>query len=124
MDMPIPVLVVDDHPVVRAGLESLLGTADDIEVLATAGGGAEAVALAAELRPGVVLMDLTMPGVCGVEATRRIVAADGCAKVVILTASSDRGRIADALRAGATSYVLKDAEPARLIGAVRAAAAG
>jgi DNA-binding NarL/FixJ family response regulator len=120
----IRVLVVDDHPVVRAGLTSLLATADDIEIPATARDGAEAVALAAEHSPGVVLMDLSMPRMGGVEATRRILRAGHCLRVVILTAWSDRAAIGAALRAGATGYVLKDAEPSLLIGAVRAAARG
>ena len=121
---PIRLLVVDDHPVVRAGLTSLLATADDIEIVATASDGGEAVALAAKHHPAVVLMDLSMPRVGGVEATRRIRAADERVSIVILTASSRRNEVAAALSAGATGYVLKDAEPALLIGAVRAAARG
>jgi DNA-binding NarL/FixJ family response regulator len=121
---PIRLLVVDDHPGVRAGLSSLLTTAGDIEIVATASDGGEAIALAAEHHPAVVLMDLSMPDVGGVEATRRIRAGDERVSVVILTASSHRHEIAAALRAGATGYVLKDAEPTVLIGAVRAAARG
>jgi DNA-binding NarL/FixJ family response regulator len=120
----IGVLVADDHPAVRAGLVSLLTTADDIEIVATACDGAEAVALAAEHHPDVVLMDLSMPNVCGAEATRAIVASDCDARVLILTVFSDRAHLGAALDAGAVGYLLKDAEPKALIGAVRAAATG
>jgi DNA-binding NarL/FixJ family response regulator len=120
----IGVLVADDHPVVRAGLVSLLTTAADIEILATACDGAEAVELAAEHHPDVVLMDLSMPKLCGADATREIVAGDCNARVVILTAFGDRGHIGAALDAGAVGYLLKDSDPKTLIGAVRAAATG
>jgi DNA-binding NarL/FixJ family response regulator len=120
----IGVLVADDHPVVRAGLVSLLTTAADIEVLATARDGAEAVALATEHRPDVVLMDLSMPKIGGADATRAIVAADCGARILILTAFSDRAHIGAALEAGAVGYLLKDSDPKTLIGAVRAAATG
>ena len=120
----IRVLIVDDHQIVRGGLEQLLSTAEDIEVVGAAGDGAEAVSLAAETRPDVVLMDLSMPVLDGVEATRRIVDADPDRHVVALTSFSDEGRILAALRAGAIGYVLKHAGPDELIGAVRAAHAG
>jgi len=122
--MTIQVLVADDHPVVRAGLVSLLTTGPDIEVVATACDGAEAVELTAAHRPDVVLMDLSMPRMCGAEATRAIMAAGSRARIVILTAFSDRSRVGAALDAGAVGYLLKDAEPRALIGAVRAAATG
>jgi DNA-binding NarL/FixJ family response regulator len=120
-DGTIEVLVADDHPVVRAGLVSLLTTADDIEVVATARDGAEAVELAAEHHPDVVLMDLSMPRVCGVEATRKIAASDGGVRILILTAFSDRARVGAALDAGAFGYLLKDADPKALLGGVREA---
>jgi DNA-binding NarL/FixJ family response regulator len=118
------VLIADDHGVVREGLARLLPTADDLEVVATAADGAEAVALYDEHRPDVVLMDLSMPEVDGTEATRRIVASNPAAAVVILTSFSDREQILAALDAGAIGYLLKDAEPAELIDGVRAAARG
>ena len=120
----IRVLLADDHAVVRAGLERLLETADDVEVVATASNGFEAVALAAQHRPDVVLMDISMPELDGIEATRRIVAGDGGAYVVVLTSLSDRERIVAALEAGASGYLLKDAEPDELIRGIRAAALG
>jgi DNA-binding NarL/FixJ family response regulator len=118
------VLIADDHGVVREGLARLLPTADDIEVVATAADGAEAVTLYEEHGPDVVLMDLSMPEVGGTEATRRILASNPEAAVVILTSFSDREQILAALDAGAIGYLLKDAGPAELIDGVRAAARG
>ena len=118
------VLIADDHGVVREGLARLLSTADDVEVVGTAGDGGEAVALYAEHRPDVVLMDLSMPKVDGTEATRRIVSSNPDASVVILTSFSDREQIIAALDAGAIGYLLKDAGPSELIDGVRAAARG
>jgi len=120
----IRVLLAEDHGLVRAGLERLLATADDVEVVGSAADGAEAVELAAETRPDVVLMDLSMPNVDGIEATRQIVAAGGEAQVVVLTSVTDRERILAALDAGAIGYLLKDAEPDELIGGIRSAARG
>jgi DNA-binding NarL/FixJ family response regulator len=120
----IRVLIVDDHAVVRGGLEQLLATADDMVMAATAVNGEEAIARAAELAPDVILMDLSMPVLDGIEATRRIVAADPGARVIVLTSFSDDRRILDALAAGATGYLLKHAGPDELLGAIRAAAAG
>jgi DNA-binding NarL/FixJ family response regulator len=118
----IRVLIVDDHAVVRAGLEQLLGTADDIEVVGSAPDGAQAVDAAARLHPDIVLMDLSMPVMDGVEATRRITGTG--IQVVVLTSFSDRQRILDALGAGASGYVLKDADADQLLAAIRVAAAG
>jgi DNA-binding NarL/FixJ family response regulator len=118
------VLLVDDHRMVRTGLVALLQTADGIEVAGQAGGGHEAVQLAVRVRPDVVLMDLSMPVVDGVEATRRILAELPDTKIVVLTSFSDRERVADALKAGAVGYLLKDCEPDELRNAIRAAAAG
>lgn len=120
----IRVLIVDDHAVVRGGLEQLLATADDMAMAATAVNGEEAIARAAELAPDVILMDLSMPVLDGIEATRRIVAANPAARVIVLTSFSDDRRILDALAAGATGYLLKHAGPDELLGAIRAAAAG
>ena len=120
----IRVLVAEDHSVVRAGLVELLEGSREFEVAGVAADGEEAVELAAELTPDIVLMDLAMPRRGGVEATRAIVAAEPEVRVVVLTASSDRARVLDALDAGATGYLLKDAEPAELFAALRAAARG
>jgi DNA-binding NarL/FixJ family response regulator len=120
----ITVMVVDDHAVVRAGLKELLGAAPDIDVVGTAEDGERAVELYAEAQPEVVLMDLSMPGLDGVEATRRIVALGDPVQVVVLTSFSDRDRIVAALDAGAVGYLLKDAEPEDILRGVRAAAGG
>ena len=120
----IRVLLAEDHGLVRAGLERLLATVADIDVVASAADGAEAVELAAETQPDVVLMDLSMPNVDGIEATRQILAANGEAQVVVLTSITDRERILAALDAGAIGYLLKDAEPDELIGGIRSAARG
>jgi DNA-binding NarL/FixJ family response regulator len=120
----IRVLLVDDHAVVRKGLEQLLGTAGDIAVVGAVADGADAVAHARELAPDVVLMDLSMPEVDGVEATRRLMAEAPRTHVVVLTSFADQPLILAALEAGASGYILKDAAPDALIGAVRAAAEG
>ena len=118
----IRVLLAEDHSIVRAGLERLLGTTDDIEVVAGAEDGAQAVELAAEHRPDVVLMDISMPHLNGIEATREIVEANEDVQVVVLTSFADRPQIVAALDAGAVGYLLKDAEPEEVIRGVRAAA--
>ena len=120
------VVVVDDHAVVRRGLLELLAATDDLEVVGDAadGGAAVDVVDAAVPKPDVVLMDLSMPGVDGVEATRRIRTAHPGVAVVILTSFSEQARILDAIDAGAVGYLLKDAEPDEILRGVRAAAAG
>jgi DNA-binding NarL/FixJ family response regulator len=120
----IRVLVVDDHAVVRTGLTQLLGTFDGVELVGAAANGEEAVALCAERRPDVVLMDLEMPVLDGIEATSRIHSEHPEVAVVVLTSFSDRDRILRALDAGAVGYLLKDAEPEELARAVDAAARG
>jgi DNA-binding NarL/FixJ family response regulator len=120
----IRVVLVDDHAVVRNGLAQLLGAADDIEVVGMAADGSEALDVVTELVPDVVLMDLQMPVVDGVTATRSIVATESTAQVVVLTSYSDSERIVAALDAGAVGYLLKDAEPADLLEGVRAVARG
>jgi DNA-binding NarL/FixJ family response regulator len=120
----IRVLVVDDHPVVRAGVAALVDAADDIEVVGTGSTGLEAVELAAALHPDVVLMDLRMPGLDGDEATARILAADPATRVVILTTYETDDAILSAIEAGASGYLLKAAPEAELLAGVRAVAAG
>jgi DNA-binding NarL/FixJ family response regulator len=120
----IRVLLADDHVLVRAGLERLLRGVADIEIVGAAADGGEAVDLALRERPDVVLMDLEMPVLDGIEATRRITAEVAGAAVVILTSFSDRERILRALDAGAVGYLLKDAEPDELVRGIYAAARG
>ena len=122
--MSIAVLVADDQSMVRAGFRLLLGDEDGIEVVAEAADGNEAVAKAARFRPAVVLMDIRMPELDGLEATRRILAADPDARVLILTTFDLDEYIYEALRAGASGFVLKDDPPEQLIAAIRTAAAG
>ena len=120
----IRVLIVDDHHLVRAGLVTLLGAAPDIQVAGEAADGEQALAAAAATGPDVVLMDLSMPVLDGVAATRRLLAERPGTRVVALTSFSDRQRVTDILAAGATGYVLKDCRPEDLLAAVRAAADG
>jgi DNA-binding NarL/FixJ family response regulator len=119
----IRVVIVDDHAMLRAGLEQLLGGEPDLDVVGKAASGAEAIALVRELRPDVVLMDLQMPGVDGVSATREIV-SEALADVLVLTSFSDAERIVGALDAGALGYLLKDAEPDEVLRGIRAVARG
>ena len=118
------VLLVDDHAMVRTGIAAMFAATDDLEVVGQAADGEEAVRAVADSAPDVVLMDLSMPRVDGVEATRRILADDPAVRIVVLTSFSDRDRVSDALEAGAVGYQLKDCEPAELLAAVRAAASG
>jgi DNA-binding NarL/FixJ family response regulator len=120
----IRVLIADDHAIVRTGLSQLLGTADDIELVGAAGDGAEAATMAAELRPDVVLMDLSMPGTDGITATGRIVAAAPEVHVLVLTSFSDQARILDALQAGAEGYLLKHSEPEVILAGIREIVSG
>lgn len=118
------VLLVDDHPMVRAGLAALIGATSDLEIVGQAHDGAQAVELAAKVLPDVILMDLSMPVLDGIEATRRVLASAPGTKVVILTSFSDADKVTDALAAGAIGYLLKDSEPEQLLAGVRAAADG
>jgi DNA-binding NarL/FixJ family response regulator len=120
----IRVVVAEDHAMVRSGLVELLSVADDIDVVGTAGNGEEALGAVEELSPDVVLMDLSMPVLDGIEATKRLSEAPDAPRVVVLTSFSDRDRILGALDAGAVGYLLKDAEPEELVRGVRAAARG
>jgi len=120
----IRILLVDDHQLVRAGLASLLDSTDDLRVVGQADNGRRAVELAAEVLPDVVLMDLSMPVLDGVEATRELLGNHPGLPVVVLTSFSDQPRVSEALRAGAVGYLLKDSDPRDLLAAVRAAAQG
>jgi DNA-binding NarL/FixJ family response regulator len=122
--MTIRALLVDDQSMVRAGLRMLLADEPDIEVVAEAGNGRDAIAQAARHHPHVVLMDIRMPELDGLEATRRILAADANARVLILTTFNLDDYVYEALRAGASGFVLKDDPPEQLIAAVRTIAAG
>jgi NarL family two-component system response regulator LiaR len=124
MSEPITVLLVDDHALVRQGVRAFLETQDDIAVVAEAGSGEEAVRLAAEHAPDVALMDLIMPDMDGVEATRRLTSRSPRTNVVVLTSYHDDEHIFPAIRAGALSYVLKEVGPDELADTVRKAAAG
>jgi DNA-binding NarL/FixJ family response regulator len=122
----IRVLLADDQALIRAGFRALIEHTDDIVVIAEAVDGAQAVSLAAATRPDVVLMDIRMPGMDGLEATRRIADADdlGGVHVLILTTFESDKNIYEALRSGASGFVVKDTEPAELLQAVRIVAAG
>jgi DNA-binding NarL/FixJ family response regulator len=120
----IRLMIADDHAVVRTGLEQLTSALEDVELVGVATNGTDAIALCAERAPDVVLMDLEMPVLDGIEATSRIKAAQPNVAVVVLTSFSDRPRILRALEAGAAGYLLKDAEPDELARAIRAAARG
>jgi DNA-binding NarL/FixJ family response regulator len=122
--MPIRTLVVDDQSMVRAGLRMLLTNEPDIDVVAEAGNGTQAVAHARRYHPDVVLMDIRMPELDGLEATRRILAGDPTAKVLMLTTFDLDDYVYEALRIGASGFVLKDDPPEQLIAAVRTVAAG
>jgi DNA-binding NarL/FixJ family response regulator len=120
----IRVVIVDDHPIVRAGLVGLVESADDLEVVGTGATGLDAVELASDLTPDVVLMDLRMPELDGDEATARILAAAPSTRVVILTTYESDDAILSAIGAGASGYLLKAAPEAELLAGIRAVAAG
>jgi DNA-binding NarL/FixJ family response regulator len=115
----IRVLIVDDHAIVRSGLTALLATTSDLQVIGEAVDGTEAVRMTAELRPDVVLMDLSMPGVDGVRATAAVLAEHPETHVLVLTSYSDQRWILDALGAGADGYLLKHAEPEVILSGIR-----
>jgi two-component system, NarL family, response regulator LiaR len=118
---PITVMLIDDHRVVRQGLRDFLELQDDIDVVGEAASGLEGVQLARELLPEVVLMDLVMPGIDGVETTRRVKAASPSSRVIVLTSFADDDKVFPAIKAGAISYLLKDISPEELAHAIRAA---
>ncbi|WP_030456197.1 response regulator [Herbidospora cretacea] len=117
----IRVLIADDHPIVRQGLRTFLEVQGDIEVVAEAGDGAEAVKLARALSPDVVLLDLKMPVLDGLGALAEL---DGAARVIVLTSMTERGDVAPAMRAGAAGFLYKDVDPAALVSAIRAVHGG
>ncbi|MEU0088055.1 response regulator transcription factor [Streptomyces sp. NPDC006274] len=123
-DKRIRVLLVDDHQVVRRGLRTFLEVQDDIEVVGEAGDGAEGVALTEELLPDVVLMDVKMPGMDGIDALRKLRELANPAKVLIVTSFTEQRTVVPALRAGAAGYVYKDVDPDALAGAIRSVHAG
>ncbi len=122
--MTIRVLVADDQSMVRAGFRLLLSSHDDIEVVAEASDGREAVEKAARFNPSVVLMDIRMPEMDGLQATRQILAADGSARILVLTTFDLDEYVYEALRAGASGFVLKDDPPEQLLEAIRVVANG
>ncbi len=119
----IRVMIVDDHPVVRKGLASFLGHEADIEVVGLADSGEQALEMALEVHPDVVLMDLSMPGMGGIEATRRLVETTPDTRVMMLTSFGGHERMVEALKSGAVGYVVKDTAPADLLRALRTVAA-
>jgi DNA-binding NarL/FixJ family response regulator len=120
----VRVLIADDQALVRGGFRMILEAKEDMEVVGEAGDGTEAVALVEELRPDVVLMDVRMPDMDGIEATRRIVASGSSARIVILTTYDIDEYVFSALRAGASGFLLKDVRPAELAEAIRIVARG
>ncbi|AIV37244.1 response regulator transcription factor [Streptomyces sp. R1] len=120
----IKVLLVDDHQVVRRGLRTFLEVQDDIEVVGEAADGAEGVDRAQELKPDVILMDVKMPGMDGVDALRRLRELDNHARVLVVTSFTEQRTVVPALRAGAAGYVYKDVDPDALAGAIRSVHAG
>ncbi len=118
------IAIVDDDPLVRMGLRAILSSEDGWEVVAEAGDGGEAEAMVADASPDLVLMDIRMPGIDGLEATRRIVARDGAPKVLVLTTFEVDEYVFEAMRSGASGFVLKRVPPAELIEAVRMVGTG
>ena len=121
---PIRVLIADDHPLVRRGMRAVLSTAADIEIVGEAATGREAIAAARELAPQVILMDLQMPDLSGIDATRTILGSQPNVRILVVTLFQDDDSLFLALRAGARGYVLKDADDDELLGAIRAVAGG
>jgi two-component system response regulator NreC len=123
-DKPIRILLADDHNIVRQGLKLILSAQDDLQVIGEAGTGAEAVAKATELKPDIVLMDVAMPEMNGIEATKRMVAAQPRLRVLVLSMHKEAVYVREILKAGARGYILKDAIDTELLTAVRSVARG
>ena len=121
---PLRILIADDHPLVRSGLRALLMAAEDLEVVGEAATGEEAVTLASSLSPDVIVMDLRMPGINGIEATRHIVQANPRIRILVVTLFEDDDSVFAALRAGARGYILKDANEIEVVRAIRAVSGG
>ena len=122
--MSIRVLIADDQALVRSGFRLILEARDDLDVVGEAENGAQAIELARALEPDVVLMDVRMPALDGVEATRRLLEAGSCARVIILTTFDLDEYVFEALRAGASGFLLKDVQPVQLVEAIRVVASG
>lgn len=118
----IRVMIVDDHPVVRKGLSTFLSHEGDMEVVGLASDGEEAVDMAGKVSPDIVLMDLSMPGIGGIEATRRLVESNPDIRVMMLTSFGGHERMVEALKNGAVGYVVKDTAPAELLRVIRSIA--
>jgi len=118
--MKIRIIIADDHGVIRAGLRALLNTENDMQVVAEAADGRDALRLAEQCKPDIVLMDLSMPGIGGIDATRRLKETLPAIRVFILTVHEDEGLLREAIRAGAAGYVVKRAAEAELMNAIRA----
>ncbi len=121
---PLRVLIADDHPLFRHGIQALLNATSDIEVVGEAKTGEEVIALAATLQPDVILMDIQMPGVNGIEATRRILQTSLHIRILMVTMFEDDASVFTAMRAGARGYALKDTEKAEMLRAIRAVGGG
>jgi len=121
---PIRIVLADDHPVFRDGLRALIDRSPDLELVGEAATGPEAVAVAAANNPSVILMDIRMPGMTGIEATRQILQAQPDARILVLTMSEDDDSLFAAMRAGARGYLPKDADSEDLVRAIRAVAVG
>jgi DNA-binding NarL/FixJ family response regulator len=121
---PVRILIADDHPLARSGLRALLGAAEDVEVVGEAAIGEEAVALAASVQPEVIVMDLRMPGINGIEATCRIMQPNPQIRILVVTHFEDDDSVFAALRAGARGYILKDANEVEVLRAIRAVSSG
>jgi len=122
--MTIHVVIADDHPIFRDGLRALFATTDDIDLVGEAADGAGAIDVVATTVPDVVVMDLQMPGLNGVEATRRLATLAPTARVIVLTMFEDDASVFAAMRAGARGFLVKGADAAEIVGAIRAVAAG
>ena len=122
--MPLRILIADDHPLYRHGLVALLKQEADFDVVGEATTGEEAIARAAEVRPDIILMDIRMPGVNGIDATRRILSTQSQVRILIVTMFEDDASVFTAMRAGARGYILKDADKAEMLRAIRAVGSG